>query len=87
VAAGERPWWRDWRGMPPSWDRRRTDPLGPVRVWVIRMIWLTLLVGGAIGMAQGWSIGPSWLAMFVAVIALTPAPQRRQILGLRPRAT
>ena len=81
-----RPWWRDWRGMPPSFDHRSSEPLATWRVRLLRVTWTILLVVGAFGAFQGWSWAIGWLAVLAFQVVVMPAPKRRQVLGL-DRAT
>ena len=85
--SADRPWWRDWRGMPPSFDHRAAEPLVAWRVRLVRVTWATLLVVGSYGAVQGWSWAIGWLVVLAFQVAVMPARNRRQVLGLPPRAT
>ena len=83
----DRPWWLQWRGLPPSTERRIAEPERAYtrgEVWLMRLgVPVTLVLAVGLGLAFGlWGGIGSVIFVPVQWFRMTPH-QRRQVLGRR----
>src|SRR4051812_27360682 len=78
-----KPWWRDWRGLPPFMRRQRAAVLSVGDVWAWRVGWPAFLLAGIVI----WRIADDSLLLLIGVFSVViqwaklTGSQRRQILG------
>lgn len=84
-AHAQKPWWRDWRQLPPG-SRSPASMMAPSEVWIVRA-GLVLFVAAAVAVVafeRALSAAALLLIVPVAALARMPRHQRRQLLGLGP---
>jgi hypothetical protein len=86
----DRPWWREWTGVPPSMERRLAHPHGPLtatEVWAARLggpLVLAFAVGLGLAVGAWGGVGVAVFFPLTQWLRMTPQ-QRRQVLGRADR--
>jgi asparagine N-glycosylation enzyme membrane subunit Stt3 len=83
MARSQKPWWRDWRQLPPGSETEGTvQPLGTVAVWLVRLLLLVELLALVVAAAFHMpAVGAPLLVGLFFVMRKLPDHQRHQVLG------